>query len=91
VSASAFGVNTHQWVVGSSIFVAQEVFLAFIWTPGRSMRQLPTLGGNNGQANDLNEFGQIAGVSATAQGDFRAALWTPAGSLLAVASESAAP
>jgi hypothetical protein len=91
LSASAFSVNTHQWIVGSSIFVEDEAFLPFIWTPGRGMRQLPTLGGDNGQANDLNEFGQIAGVDVTAQGEIRAALWTPTGGPAAAAAEAAAP
>ena len=49
------------------------------------MRPLPTLGGDQGQPNDLNEFGQIAGTSVTAGGGLRAVLWTPTAGPLAVA------
>ena len=85
-SSFAQDINTHRMVVGHHA----EFRLPFLWTPGRGMRQLPTLGGDQGLPNSLNEFGQIAGTSMTAQGDFRAALWTPAGGPLVVASEAAA-
>jgi hypothetical protein len=57
----------------------------FAWTPGGGMRRLPTLRGRQGQPNDLNEFGQIAGTSVTAGGALRAVLWTPTAGPLAVA------
>jgi len=41
------------------------------------MQRLPTLGGKFGTAGYLNEFGQIVGTTATAQGAERATLWTP--------------
>ena len=40
------------------------------------MRRLPDLGGDRGQAQDLNEFGQIVGTTWNARGDIRATLWT---------------
>jgi hypothetical protein len=48
------------------------------------MRALPTLGGDFGEAAYLNEFGQIVGVTTTAQGAERATLWTPTAGPLAV-------
>jgi hypothetical protein len=63
--------------VGHSITAADEIGLPFLWTPERGMHRLPTLGGDHGQPLDVNEFGQIAGNSVTAQGATHAALWTP--------------
>ncbi len=40
----------------------------FLWRHGH-MRALPTVGGNNGQANAINERGQIAGFAETAVPD----------------------
>jgi probable HAF family extracellular repeat protein len=89
--AQAFGVNTHRRVVGTS--PVDVVNRPFLWTPGGGMRPLPTLGGPDGLAEDLNEFGQIVGVTATARGAFRATLWTPTAGPLAVVppDEGAAP
>ena len=76
-STLANSVNTHRRVVGHSITAADEIGLPFFWTPERGMRRLPTLGGEQGQPLGVNEFGQIAGNSVTAEGATRAALWTP--------------
>ena len=86
------GVNTHQWVVGSSNVQPDEEHgnLPFLWTPNDGLQRLQTLGGN-GIAVTLNELGQIAGTTFSAQGALRATLWTPAAGPLAVAAESAAP
>lgn len=35
--------------------------VGFVWQWGTGMKQLPTLGGNNGFATNVNNFGQIAG------------------------------
>jgi hypothetical protein len=48
------------------------------------MTRLPTLGGDFGEAVDLNEFGQIVGTTTIARGAIRATLWTPAPGPLAV-------
>ena len=77
-------VNTHRRVVGHSY--SDEDSQPFLWIPGAGMQPLPTLGGGGVEADDLNEFGQIVGVSTTAHGDIRATLWTPAAGPLAVAT-----
>lgn len=63
-----------------------DFFHPFLWTPGDGMRRLPTLAGHQGQPNDLNEFGRIAGTSVTARSTLRAVLWTPTAGPLAVAA-----
>ncbi|HUR02360.1 MAG TPA: hypothetical protein VM347_07470, partial [Nonomuraea sp.] len=70
-----------------------DFFHPFIWIPGDGKSRLPTLGGHQGQPNDLNEFGQIAGTSVRAGGALRAVLWTPAAGPLAVGptNDAAAP
>jgi probable HAF family extracellular repeat protein len=85
-SSFATHVNTHQRVVGHSY--SDEASQPFLWTPGGGMQPLPTLGGGGVQAIDLNEFGQIVGSSATAQGANRATLWTPTAGPLAVAQQA---
>ena len=47
-----------------------------IWRNG-SFQRLPTLGGQKFEANAINDRGQIAGWSATAQGNRHATLWIP--------------
>jgi uncharacterized membrane protein len=83
-SALAFGVNTHRWVVGASI-TTDELSRPFLWMPRQGIQSLPTLGGDRGEAKHLNELGQIVGTTATANGAFRATLWTPTAGLLVVA------
>ncbi len=97
--AAAWSVNTHRRVVGSSLpdqISANPV--AFLWTPGGGMRSLPQPIPNAvGEANYLNEFGNIIGTSfitrSDGQTEFHALLWTPTAGPLAVAStdEGAAP
>jgi probable HAF family extracellular repeat protein len=79
-SAGANAVNTHRRVVGTTA----DFFHPFIWIPGDGKTRLPTLGGHQGQPNDLNEFGQIAGASVRTGGAVRAVLWTPIAGPLAV-------
>jgi uncharacterized membrane protein len=89
-SIGTSGVNTHRRVVGSAI-TANELFQPFLWTPERDMQRLPTLGGGQGAPQHVNELGQIAGFSTTAEGAVRAALWTPTVGSLVAGSEAAAP
>lgn len=88
-SSFATHVNSHQRVVGHSYSDedSDEDSQPFLWTPGRGMQPLPTLGGGGVLAIDLNEFGQIVGASTTAQGANHATLWTPTAGPLAVAEQ----
>jgi probable HAF family extracellular repeat protein len=72
-NAGAAAVNTHRRVVGTTA----DFFQPFVWIPGEGLGGLPTLGGGQGDPNDINEFGQVAGTSVTAGGALRAVLWTP--------------
>lgn len=82
---TATGINTHRRVVGLSFPEGEVELLPFLWYPGHRIRHLPTLGGPNGQARGINEFGQIAGTTMTARNAIRATLWTPISGPLAVA------
>lgn len=68
-------VNTHLRVVGTGS--SDTDVQPFLKIPGRGMEPLPTLGGG-GAAEELNEFGQIVGVSTNENGEDHATLWTPA-------------
>jgi probable HAF family extracellular repeat protein len=83
---SANAVNTHRRVVGQN----EGLFSPFVWIPGSGVEFLPTLGGDRGLPNDINEFGQIAGASETAGAGARAVLWTPTAGPLAVRPTGAA-
>jgi probable HAF family extracellular repeat protein len=74
-------VNTHLRVVGYGY--NDTATQPFVWIPGGGMQPLPTLGGS-GATEDLNEFGQIVGVSTKKNGEDHATLWTPTAGPLAV-------
>jgi len=71
-------------------FGTSHICLGFNWQHGK-MTSLPTLGGNNDQANDLNERGQIAGDSETTTEDptcnppqvfdYLGVIWQPNGTI----------
>jgi probable HAF family extracellular repeat protein len=69
-------------------FGTTHICLAFSWRSGK-MTSLPTLGGNNDEANDVNDRGQIVGDAETntkdrnciapAVFDYRGVIWQPNG------------
>ncbi len=46
-----------------------------VWIPGEGIVELPTLGGPNGQALDINDRGEVVGWSMTASGEIHPTLW----------------
>jgi len=78
-------------------FGTSHVCLGFSWQHGK-MRSLPTLGGNNDNANDVNVRGQIVGAAETSTKDsscisprvfdFLGVIWQPNGKLTTLAPYS---
>jgi probable HAF family extracellular repeat protein len=83
---TATSINSHRRVVGITFPSGEIDDLPLLWTAGSGIHPLPTLGGPNGQAQDLNEFGQIVGTTWTSRDGIRATLWTPTEGPLVVAS-----
>jgi probable HAF family extracellular repeat protein len=77
----ARGINSFGQVAGSSSTGGTSH--AFLWTPTApngttgGMTDLGTLGGTTSSAYGVNDFGQVVGVSATAEGIGHAFVWTP--------------
>jgi probable HAF family extracellular repeat protein len=72
----AYGVNDYAQVVGLSIDQETGRDHAFVWTAGDGMRELPGLGGEDSEAHQINNSGQVAGMSELASHAWRAVLWT---------------
>jgi probable HAF family extracellular repeat protein len=66
---------------------AGHICVGFVWQRGVGMTKLPTLGGNNGFATSVNDFGQVVGWAENAVHDptcvypqvlqFEAVIWGP--------------
>jgi probable HAF family extracellular repeat protein len=71
-STYAESMNARGWITGTAFnaFGAS----AFLWN-GTTMRDLGTLGGNNGQGRVINDAGWVAGNARNASGQERAFLW----------------
>jgi probable HAF family extracellular repeat protein len=82
--------NTDPYDENFCGFGTSHICLGFSWQHGK-MRSLPTLGGNNDNANDINQRRQIVGAAETSTKDsscisprvfdFLAVIWQPNGKL----------
>jgi probable HAF family extracellular repeat protein len=89
--SEATAVNDRGQVIGSSSTADSTWFdsvsHAFLWTPGRGMQDLGTLGGKSSTATGLNNNGQVVGWSTTTTASTspeRAFLWTESGGMVAL-------
>ena len=81
-SSHARGINDAGQVAGNST-TASGVEHAFLWTPGGTdgvptnpqMKDLGTLGGASSHAWEMNDVGQVVGMSETGAGESHAFLW----------------
>lgn len=77
----AKGINASGQVVGTSATANNANYHAALWQPGSSKAiDLGTLGGNSGsaitgEANDINNSGEIVGDAVTSSGEVHAAFW----------------
>ena len=67
--SNAFGINAVGWAAGWSNLVANGPVHAFLWFGGSRLFDLGTLGGQNSQANGLNDLGETAAGSETSDTD----------------------
>lgn len=74
-SSWATGINNAREVAGTGYIDAYRRTRAFHWANG-VLTILPTLGGQVGSGNKINDAGQIVGSSSTASGYLHATVWT---------------
>ena len=75
-STNAFALNNRGQVVGKSQIGSGEEEHAFLWQGGR-MSDLGALpGDDNSEAFDINEQGQVVGISCTGQFPCHPVIWT---------------
>src|SRR5437667_8167708 len=72
--SGASAVNEAGQVVGWSQGSYPDPIHAFLWENG-TMTDLGTLGGSTARAYDINDKGQVVGVSSTSSGLYHACLW----------------
>jgi len=78
----AQALNRYGEVVGQSTVGPGGQTHGFVWTKARGIRDLGTLpGGANSLAYDVNDLGQIVGLSDSEASYSHAVLWTPAGKI----------
>lgn len=71
----AFAINRRGQVVGEAFTAPPEVSRAVMWEPDGTIRDLGTLGGAGGVANDIDDLGRAYGVSSPASGSSTATVW----------------
>lgn len=71
----AFAVNRRGQVVGEAFTAPPEVSRAVMWEADGTIRDLGTLGGAGGVANDVDDLGRAYGVSSPASGSSAATVW----------------
>ena len=71
----AMAINNAGQVAGYS--GSRLAARAYLWTPGGTVQDLGTLGGESSWAYAINQSGQVAGGSTVADGNQHAFLWTP--------------
>ncbi len=75
-TSSAHAINNLGQVVGfTTTSPTSSHAHAFLWDSTGGMQDLGTLGGDFSTAWDINDLGQVVGVSSTAAGDFHWFLW----------------
>lgn len=80
-------INDLGWVVGESETADGET-CAFLWTPGKGMRNLGTLGGQVSRAFAINNHGVVVGESATHDQSTRAFIWTEEHGMLPLSGDT---
>lgn len=70
-------INRREQIVGGAYPPGR--FRAFLWSPATGFLDLGTLGGENAEATDINELGEVVGYSEVQPGtrEVHAFLWRP--------------
>lgn len=87
VGGTAYAINDAGTVVGAM----SGSNGAWRWSAQEGVEYLPTLGGANAGAYDVNASGHVVGQALTPDGGSRAILWTPEGQLVDLSNQIANP